>query len=272
MAEKIITDQSPYLANITVKTKEEIEILRTGGGKLAAILKKTAEASRLGVSCLELNSLAERLIFESGGEPAFKGYKSKGGDFPFPAALCVSINSEIVHGIPKDRKLVEGDLLKLDLGMRWPAGTKGLFTDTALTLEIGKIPVSARRLVKITREALAKGISRIRDGARVGDISSAIQNCLDKNRVGIVRDLAGHGVGYAVHEDPLVPNYGQAGVGPVLKTNMVLAVEVMTTLGNGRIKLAEDGWAYQSADGALGAHFEHTVAVTDAGAEILTEA
>lgn len=255
---------------ITIKTGEEIEILRKGGKKLAEILKKVTDAARPGVSYLELDGLAERLIFESGGEPAFKGYRSKNDSSPFPATLCVSVDDCVVHGVPSDLKIKNNEVLKLDIGMRWPAGPRGLFTDTATTLVIGSFPKNIANLAKSTKRALMIGIDQARAGARVGDIGSAVEKYLIGRGIGIVRDLAGHGVGYKVHEDPLIPNYGNAGVGPKLEKNMVLALEVMTTLGDGRVNLAKDGWGYKSADGSMSAHFEHTIAVTGKEAEVLT--
>ncbi|MDP3710418.1 MAG: type I methionyl aminopeptidase [bacterium] len=249
-----------------IKSKEELEALREGGKILAKILKEVAAEVKPGIKAKELNRLAESLILKSGGDPAFKGYSSKHDLSPFPAALCVSINEEVVHGIPTDRKIKEGDLVKLDLGFKY----RGFFTDTALTLGVGKISREAKNLSMVTKEATDLGISRVKAGVRIGDISSVVQKHLDKNHIGIIRDLAGHGVGLEVHEEPLIPNHGEAGTGSEIKEGMVLAIEVMTTLGSGKIKLAKDGWTYISADGTLGAHFEHTVVVTKKGAEILT--
>lgn len=253
----------------TIKTKEEIETLRTGGKKLGEILKVVAREVRVGMATLELDGLAESLILKAGGLPAFKGYETKGSKNPFPNTLCISVNQEVVHGIPTSRKLVNGDVLKIDIGMRWPS-RHGLFTDTAMTLGVGQITKEAEGLIAKTREATYLGIKAVRAGVRVGDISFTIQKYLDKHKIGIVRDLAGHGVGYAIHEDPLIPNYGTPGTGIELAENMVLAVEVMTTLGDGRVKLAPDGWAFCSRDDSLGGHFEHTIAVTADGSEILT--
>ena len=255
----------------TIKTKEEIEILRKGGKILAEILKELAEKTKLGVSALELDRLAEGLILKSGGEPAFKGYELQSSSFPFPSALCVSINQVVVHGIPTDEKFKNGDIVKLDIGLKWPAGKGGLFTDTAVTVAVGKISVEEKKLLRATKKATMTGIKQVKPGKRIGDISSAIQKILDKERIGIVRKLAGHGVGYEVHEDPLVPNYGKKGTGIELKEGMVLAIEVMTTLGSGDVRMAPDGWIFESVDGTTGAHFEHTVVVTEEGVEILTK-
>lgn len=250
-----------------IKSLKELKALREGGKILAKILKEVAAEVKPGVKAEELNRLAESLILKSGGEPAFKGYSSKHDLSPFPDALCVSINEGVVHGIPTARIIKEGDLVKLDLGLKY----KGFFTDTALTAGVGKISEEAERLSDVTKEATYLGINQVKAGARIGDIGSAIQKHLDKNKIGIIRDLAGHGVGLEVHEEPLIPNYGEAGTGPELKEDMVLAIEVMTTLGSGKIKLAEDGWTYVSADNTYGAHFEHTVVVMKEGVEILTK-
>ena len=251
-----------------IKSKEELSALREGGKILAEILKKVSAETKPDVKAEELNRLAESLILKSGGKSAFKGYSSKHDVSPFPSALCISINDQVVHGIPTSRKIKEGDLVKLDLGLHY----KGFFTDTALTVGIGEISKEAKKLSQTTEEALHLGIREAKVGARIGDISSAIQKHLDKNHIGIVRNLAGHGVGLEVHEEPLIPNHGEAGMGPKLKNGLVLAIEVMTTLGSGKIKLAKDGWTYVSADGTLGAHFEHTVVVKKEGTEILTKA
>lgn len=238
---------------------------------MAGILKKVAEAAREDVTGLELDRLAEGLVLKSGGEPAFKGYKTE-NEPPFPATICFSVNEGVVHGIPTDRKLKLGDLVKLDIGMKWPGkgSARGFFTDTATTVSVGEISEPAKKLMDSTKTAMDLGIKAVKAGVRVGDVSYAIQNYLDGQKIGIIKELAGHGVGYEVHEDPLVPNYGKPGKGIELLENMVLAIEVMTTLGSGKVKLAKDQWTYESADGSLGAHFEHTVVVTGKGAEILT--
>lgn len=266
---------------ITVKTKEEIEILREGGRRLAQILQKIVAAAKPGVSALDLDGLAEGLIFESGGTPAFKGYRLEGLKTPYPGSLCVSINDEVVHGIPrKDKILKEGDVVGLDIGMAWPANaatsyqlqaTSPLFTDMAVTIGIGKISLDAERLIRATKEALDVGIQSVRPGARIGDISHAIQKYLEKHHLGIIHDLAGHGVGYKLHEEPFIPNYGRKGAGPEIREGMVLAIEPMATLGDWRVTLDRDNWTFRTKDNSLAAHFEHTVAVTKAGADILTE-
>jgi len=259
---------------ITIKSSEEIEILREGGKRLAKILAKVIGAAKAGISTWELDRLAENLIFESGGKPSFKGYKLKEARVPYPCTLCTSINDEVVHAIPqKNRFLQEEDIVGLDIGMRWPAGqiqNLGLFTDMAVTVGIGKISSKAEQLVNLTKEALDIGIKAVRPRAQVGDIGYAIQKHLEKYNFGIVRDLAGHGVGYQVHEEPLIPNYGERDTGPELKEGMVLAIEPMATLGDWKVELQDDEWTFKTRDGSLAAHFEHTVAVTKKGVEILT--
>ena len=279
---------------ITIKTPEEINILREGGHQLADILQKVADAARPGISTLDLDRLAEELIFQYGGAPSFKGYKISDVRTPFPGSLCVSINDEVVHGIPRpDRILKEGDIVALDIGMWWPAGattnsqqlttyTKkksgignrelevALATDMAVTIGIGKISPEAKRLIQATKEALETGIQAVRAGGKIGDISHAIETHLRAHKLGVVEELAGHGVGYEVHEEPFIPNLGKPGTGPEIKEGMVLALEPISTLGDPRVKLQKDEWTFKTVDGSLSAHFEHTIAVTKEGAEILT--
>ena len=263
---------------VTIKSKEEIETLREGGRRLAGILQKVIEAAKPGVSAWKLDQLAEELILSSGGEPAFKGHRDKDTQKPYPHTLCISINDEVVHTIfNKSTILKEGDAVGLDIGMKWPASVKtwagngGLFTDHAITIGIGKISSEAGRLIRTTKEALEVGIAAVRPGAHVGDVSHAIQQHLENNKLGIVKNLAGHGVGYEVHEEPLIPNYGKPGTGPELKEGMVVALEPITTLGSPEVALQPDGWTFKTKDGSLAAHFEHTIVVTESGAEILTE-
>lgn len=253
--------------SISIKTKEEIEVLRKGGKCLAQILKEITDAARPGVATFDLDRLAESLIFESGGKPAFKGYRTEGVKTPYPASLCTSINDEVVHAIPRrDRILKKGDIVGLDIGMQFD----GLYTDMAVTIGAGKISNEAEQLLRVTKEALGLGIGAIMPGIHVGDISNTIAKHLKKYNYGIIRDLAGHGVGYELHEEPLIPNYGKTGTGPELKEGMVLAIEPMAALGDWRVVLKDDEWTFATADGSLAAHFEHTVVVTQGGAEVLT--
>lgn len=265
---------------ISIKRKAEIKILREGGRRLAEILGKVVEAAKPGISTLELDRLAESLIFESGGSPSFKGYRLRETKIPYPGSLCVSLNEEVVHAIPRaDKILREGDIVGLDIGMAWPVAelttynlqpTTPLYTDMAVTIGIGKISKEAERLIKATKEALVVGIGVVRPGIHVGDIGHAVEKRLKKDGLGIIRDLAGHGVGYEVHEEPFIPNYGKAGIGPEVQEGMVLAIEPMATLGDWRIELADDEWTFRTADGSLAAHFENTVVVTQKGVEVLT--
>lgn len=253
--------------SVTIKTQEEIRVLREGGKKLAKILAAIVAAAKPGVSTLALDRLSESLIFKSGGKPAFKGHRSKEG-LIYNFSSCISINDELVHGMPRqDKFLKKGDIVGLDVGMKWG----GLFTDTAVTIGIGKITKEAEGLLRSTKDALDLGIRAVKPGIKLGDVSHAIQKHLEKDNLGVIRDLAGHGVGYAVHEEPLIPNFGQPGTGLEIKEGMVLAIEPMAALGDRKIKLASDGWTFKTADGSLAAHFEHTVAVNKNGVEVLTK-
>lgn len=251
----------------TIKTKEEIKILREGGRRLAKILTAVVEVVKPGISTLDLDRLSESLIFKCGGKPAFKGYRSKEG-LIYNFSSCISVNDELVHGMPrKDKFLKEGDILGLDIGIKW----QGLFTDTAVTVGVGKITKEAERLLHSTEDALEIGIRVVKPGVKFGDISYAIQRRLEKDRLGIIRDLAGHGVGYELHEEPLIPNFGKPGTSLEIREGMVFAIEPMATLGDWKIKLASDGWTLKTVDGSLSAHFEHTLAVTKEGVEVLTK-
>lgn len=262
----------------TIKSKEEIEILKKGGKELARILREVIAAAEPGVTTKGLDDLAEHLIIEAGGEPSFKNYNPYGAKRAFPATLCVSINDEVVHGIPrKSRVLASGDIVGLDIGMRWPseakakeAGGRPMFTDTAVTVGIGTISKEAEKLIAATKQALMKGIAAARPGGRMGDIGAAIQEHIESLGFGVVRDLAGHGVGYRVHEDPFVPNFGTKGKGELLKEGMVLAIEPMATEGGWKVSLDKDEWTFRTADGTLSAHFEHTVVIEKNGAHIIT--
>ena len=262
-----------------IKTKKEIEVLREGGKKLAKILESVIRATRPGISTYELDKLGEALIIQSGGIPSFKGYEIKETKIPYPCSLCTSVNDEVVHAVPnKGRVLKEGDIIGLDIGMLWPSGAlakeangqDGLYTDMAVTIGIGKISAEAERLIRGTDEALEIGIKAVKPGARVGDIGFAVQTHLEKLGLGVIRDLAGHGVGHEVHEPPLIPNFGRPGTGAEIVEGMVIAIEPMATLGGWKVELDDDEWTFRTADGSLSAHFEHTIAVTKSGAEVLT--
>ncbi len=252
---------------VIIKTAEEIELLREGGKRLATILAKVATHVRPGVSSFELDRIAEELIRDGGDEPAFKGYKPAMHMRPFPASLCVSVNNEIVHGIPSQEVILkEGDIVSLDLGLKH----KGLFTDHAITVAVGKISKKDEELLQRTKESLMVGIEAAKGGNRVGDIGFAIQQYVKPFGYGIVKDLSGHGVGRAIHEDPYIPNYGKAGKGELLQPGMVIAIEPMLNIGSEHTVVARDGYTVRTSDGTRSAHFEHTVLITDGEPEILT--
>ena len=252
---------------ITIKTVEEIKILRAGGKILADILHQVASHATSEVACEELNALSEKLIKQFGGEPSFKNYKTSDDRIPYPASLCVSVNNEVVHGIPDGKILREGDIVGLDLGMKY----KGLYTDTAITIPIGNVSENARKIIDVAEKSLNIGIQAVKEGAYIGDIGFAIQNYVESHGFNVVRKLVGHGVGYGVHEEPEVPHYGKAGTGAQLKEGMILALEPMINDGGSDVVLDNDGWTWKTKDDLLSAHFEHTIAVTKTGAEILTK-
>lgn len=265
-----------------VKTKDEIEIIREGGRRLSLVLREIIDSVKPGVSTSDLDQLAEKLILECGGTPSFKGYKIRETKIPYPGSICTSVNDEVVHGIPRAEKILRmGDIIGVDIGMRWPSdismrgagGQKkgGLYTDMAVTVGVGKISTEAERLLRATEEALQIGIRAVRAGVTTGDVGHAIEQYLKKGKFGIVRDLAGHGVGYQLHEEPLIPNYGKSGTGMKLVEGMVIAIEPMATLGGWRIVLDQDEWTFRTEDGSLAAHFEHTIAVAAGGSDVLTK-
>ena len=254
---------------ITIKKTEEIAILREGGKRHMEILRQVAAAVAPGVTTAALNTLAEKLIKENSDEAAFLSYTPKGAKRPYPASLCVSVNDEVVHGIPneKEKILKEGDIVSLDLGLRH----NGLITDAAITVPVGKIDATAEKLIETTKKALVIGIAAAHGGGHIGDIGEAIEKFVRPFGYGIVRDLAGHGVGYAVHEPPFVPNFGKKGKGKKLLPGMVLAIEPMLNEGTEKVVLDSDDYTYRTADGKCSAHFEHTIVITDSGAEVLTQ-
>lgn len=228
-------------------------------------MAEVAAAAVAGVSTWELDQLAERKIKAVGGVPAFKNFGPKGNEFP--ATLCTSVNDEIVHGVPSKKAILrEGDIISLDIGMRY----KGLYTDTAITVGVGKISAEAANLMDVTKKSLQAAINAAKIGNTIGDIGAATQKVVEAAGFSVVRDLVGHGVGYEVHEDPQVPGYGRAGSGLQLVSGMVLAIEPMVTVGSYKILVDKDDWTIRTADGSLSAHFEHTVAITKKGPRILT--
>ncbi|MEI7674650.1 MAG: type I methionyl aminopeptidase [bacterium] len=245
-----------------VKTIQEVQAMRESGRMLAEVLNILKSRVAVGMSTLELNNIAASELKRLGGEPAFLGYQG------FPGVLCVSINDEVVHGIPKiDTIIKNGDIVSLDFGVIY----KNMITDAAISVIVGS-PVSEKdlMLVKVTEKSLLEGVNQLKAGVRVGDISEAIQAKLDKNKLGIVRDLVGHGVGHELHEDPNIPNYGRKGTGPRLDKNMTIAIEPMATLGGHDVYVGDDGWTVITKDHSRSAHFEHTILITETGAEILT--
>jgi len=254
-----------------VKTSEEIEVIGRGGVLLSRVLGKVARHVRPGVTTAELDEIAEKEILKAGGKPAFKGYRITGVKQAYNSTVCTSINDEVVHGLAHPgRVLKEGDIIGLDIGMVYPAAD-GFYTDMAMTVAVGKISDKATKLMKVTRECLERAISVVRAGAKLSDIGNAVQKHAEGNGYGVVRDLVGHGVGYAVHEEPRVPNYVDPDTRDmILKEGMVLAIEPMINAGTWEVFTADDGWTVKSADGSLSAHFENTIAVTKDGCEILT--
>lgn len=250
-----------------IYNEEEIHILREAGKRLARVLSVVEKAVAPGVSTRELDTLARTLIEKGGDTPAFLGYMSEGAVYPFPATLCVSVNDEVVHGIPSERKLLTGDIVGLDIGL----SHKGLFVDMARTVAVGEVDENAQRLIRATREALDAGIAEVRAGARLGDIGYAIERRGKKDKFGIIEELGGHGVGHHVHEDPYVANWGTRGTGQTLRAGMVLALEPMFNEGSRFVVLDKDQWTWKTRDKKRSAHFEHTVLVTEKGAEVLTK-
>ncbi|NTW90162.1 MAG: type I methionyl aminopeptidase [Candidatus Moranbacteria bacterium] len=253
--------------NEFIKTDLELENIRESGARLAAVMEELLFAAVPGVSTGAIGDMAEELIRKQGGIPIFKGYGAEWGK-PFPAAVCVSLNDEVVHGIPSsDRILKEGDLLKLDLGMMF----QGMVSDMARTKAIGTVSAEAARLLSVTRESLDRGIAKIRSGARLSDFAMAVDRRVRQDGFSVVRDLVGHGVGRELHEDPQIPNYFDQGMPDFsFRKGMTVALEPMVNVGGHSIRLAKDGWTYVTRDGSLSAHFEDTVIVTERGTEIVT--
>lgn len=245
---------------IILKTPEELETMRRVSRVVGETLKDMEPMMKPGIRTRELDEFAEESLRSRGVEPAFKGYRG------YPATVCASRNEIVVHGIPSDEILEEGDIVSIDLGGR----LDGFYGDSAVTFPVGAISAEARKLIDVTRESLRRGIDKARVGGRLHDISWAIQKCAESENFSVVKDYVGHGIGRSLHEDPQVPNFGQAGSGPRLRAGMVLAIEPMVNAGSSEVKLRDDGWAVATRDGRLSAHFEHTVAITDTGPEVLT--
>jgi methionyl aminopeptidase len=257
--------------SIIIKTPEEIEILREGGAHLATVLYKVKEKIAPGISTKDLDIYAEKLIREFGDQPAFLNYRPEGANIPYPASLCVSVNDEVVHGIPKKHRILkEGDIVSLDLGLKH----QNLFTDMAITVPVGIVKTENLKLLQTTEQSLQIGINAAHAGNTIGDISNSIENFIHsqkEKKYGIVEVLAGHGVGHKVHEDPYIPNFGKKGTGAKLVPGMVIALEPMINLGTKNVTIDDDEWTFRTADGKNSAHFEHTILITEGEAEILTK-
>lgn len=244
-----------------IKTPSEITAIRESGRMLAHILRYLEPHVQEGITTLQLDRLAAKELERLGGQPAFLGYED------FPGVICISVNEEIVHGIPGPRQLRSGDIVGLDFGVAY----QGMITDGAITVPVGTVSPEAVSLMKATREALDDALKVVKNGARIGDISQAVERRLRRVGLGVVEDLSGHGVGHQVHEDPLILNFGPAGRGMRLKEGMTIAIEPMATLGSHEVMMASDGWTICSADGSLGSQHEHTVLVLRDGCEVLTQ-
>jgi methionyl aminopeptidase len=254
---------------IVRKSKSELEAMREGGKITGACLKLIAKNARPGVTTGELDRLAEEFIREHGGTPEFKGYPGSPGNSNFPGSICASPNAMIVHGIPGSYRLKDGDIISLDVGVRY----EGFVTDSATTVAVGEVPEATQDLLKTTRQCLLAAAGQVRLGKRLGDIGNAIQTLAESRGYSVVRDLVSHGVGRKMHEDPQIPNYGRPGTGPRLQPGMTFAIEPMITQGSYDIRVSEwDGWSIYTADNSLSAHFEHTIAVTENGPWVLTQA
>ncbi|MFA5996405.1 MAG: type I methionyl aminopeptidase [Candidatus Paceibacterota bacterium] len=251
-----------------IRNDTERANLIEGGKRLAAVLAALRAKVAPGVTTEELDDLAEQMIRDGGDEPCFLGYTPEGGNRPYPATLCVSINDEVVHGIPNEsvKTLKEGDIVGLDLGLTH----NGIIVDAAITVPVGAVNEETKKLLRVTEEALAAGIGAAIPGNHVGDISHAIQEVIERSGFKVVKELGGHGVGDVVHEDPFIPNYGRKGEGELLEEGMVLALEPISTAGKAAVMLAPDGYTFRTKDGSRSAHFEHTILLEKQGARIIT--
>ncbi len=249
---------------IILKSAREIEVMRRANVIVAEILQQLKEAVAPGVTTLDLDRIAEELTYKNNAKPAFKGYAVGGRVYPY--SLCTSVNEEVVHGMPSKRVLNEGDILGMDFGVI----VDGFYGDSAVTVAVGRVSEAAERLMQVTRDSLYRGIDELREGKRLGDLSSAIQTMVEGAGFSVVREFVGHGIGKKLHEEPPIPNYGESGRGPRLMEGMVLAIEPMVNAGNPEVELKEDGWTAVTKDRSLAAHFEHSVAITKNGPDILS--
>lgn len=250
---------------IYIKTKKEIDFMRESCRIVAETLRLIANNVQPGVSTIELDRIAEEYIFSNNAKAAFKGY-SQAGSYDYPASICVSIDDEVVHGIPGDRVLKEGEIVSIDVGVL----KNGYFGDAAVSVAVGKISSDKKKLLEVTEKSLYEGIKEAKVNNRVHDISFAVQNYVEANGFSVVKDLCGHGVGKFLHEEPAVPNYGVRGTGPKLKKGMTIAIEPMVNTGTYKVKTAKDGWTVLTQDGLPSAHFEHTILISNGSPEILT--
>jgi len=246
---------------IPLRSKGELAEIARAGKILAQTLEKLRKCAKPGVQTKELDELAREEIVKRNGYPAFKGYKG------FPGNICISLNETVVHGIPSDRMLRDGDIVSLDVGVRF----RDFYADAAITVGVGQIGETAARLIEVTRKALYIGIKNAQSGRHLSDVSHAIQQFVEENKFSVVRALVGHGIGKGIHEEPEIPNFGKPGMGPILEPGMVLAIEPMVNAGTFEVETLDDGWSIVTKDRKLSAHFEHTIAVTAKGPEILTK-
>lgn len=251
-----------------VTNKKDLENLRKSGKILAQALKEAIKHAKPGATTMELNNAAEKVIREAGGSPAFLGYN--GGDAAqsaFPCAMCTSVNDHVVHAVPSESVVLkDGDVVGMDLGVNY----EGMITDHAVTVGVGKVSEKRQKLIDVTRESLQKALRVVKAGVHVGDIGEAVQTYVESNGLSIVRQLVGHGVGYTLHEEPKIPNFGKKGTGPQLEEGMVVAIEPMVNMGEHDV-IFDGEWTVRTSDGSLSAHFEHTIRVTKEGCEILTQ-
>jgi len=251
---------STYSGGVTIKSPQELDSMRRAGGIVGNVLDLLKAAVETGMTTLDLDKIANKEILRQGAKPSFMGYQG------FPASICASVNEEIVHGIPSKRVLLEGDIVKVDVG----ATIEGFIGDAAVSIAVGEVTPEAAELMDHTRISLEEGIKAAQPGGRVGDIGAAVQAYGESRGYGVVREFVGHGIGRFLHEDPQVPNYGQAGMGPLLRVGMCIAIEPMFNMGDWHTRILDDEWTVVTADGKLSSHFEHTIAITEDGPEILT--
>ncbi len=252
---------------ILIKSKSEIELMRRSGEVLAAVHQKVKESVCPGITTLDLDRIVEELIKKNGATPSFKGYKGLPGSIDYPASICASVNSEVVHGIPGLRELKNGDIISVDIGVY----LNGYHADAARTIPVGRVSPEAEKLIEVTRQSFYEGIKNAVHGNRIVDISSAVQEYVEKNGFSVVREYVGHGIGTEMHEAPQIPNYRTRERGPRLQAGMTIAVEPMVNAGDYFVRLLDNKWTVVTADGSLSAHYENTIAITHGAPEILTE-